>query len=146
MAYEKLLAALLACCALGVSARLIEQVAVGTDSFAILEASDKEAIPFEVIESKDAYEIRKYEGGGVLGALHCHCSLAYERECPQLGTASQKLRLDAGEFAATEEFQSPFTISYTKACDLQAIELYGTMQGSACQLDGKCVTRRGSHT
>ena len=89
MASLKLSAALLACCALGVSARLIEQVAVGTDSFAIVEVSDKEAIPFEVIESKDAYEIRKYEGGRILGALHYHCSLAYERGCPQLDSAAR---------------------------------------------------------
>ena len=106
----------LVCCALGARARLIEQVAVATDSFTMLEAFAKEAIPFEVIESKDAYEIRKYEEGAVLVAVHCHCSLASERECPRLGSALRETLLHAGKFAATEAFQSPFTISYTKAC------------------------------
>lgn len=116
MASGKFLTVLLVCCALEVRARLIEQVAVGTDSFTVLEASAKEAIPFEVIESKDSYEIREYEEGGVLVAVHCHCSLAPERECPRLGPALREALLHAGDFATTEAFQSPFTISYTKAC------------------------------
>ena len=33
----------------------------------------------------------KYEGGGHLGAMHCHCSIAPEMECPQLGSAIRKI-------------------------------------------------------
>ncbi|CAK0784286.1 hypothetical protein CVIRNUC_007490 [Coccomyxa viridis] len=81
MAFDYVLVLLLAYSAFSAHCRLMEQDAVGTDSFPMMADIANEAVPYKVIETKDAYEIHDYE---------------------------------KGDFAATVEFQSGFTISYTK--------------------------------
>lgn len=105
-----------ACCALEMfaQARSIEQVAIGTDSFVIAQASATESVPFKVIETKDQYEMRNYGSGIFHATVHCHCSLAPENECPSSRGPPSMMMLHAGDFATTEEFQSHFTVSYTK--------------------------------
>ena len=41
----------------------MEQDAVGTDSFPMVAEIANEAVPYKVIDTKDAYEIRDYEEG-----------------------------------------------------------------------------------
>lgn len=68
---------LLALCALGVGARLIEQpsTAVETDSSLLSADNAKESVPYKVVETKDEYELREYNEGRFPPSLHCHCTL-----------------------------------------------------------------------
>ena len=63
MASSHVLVLLLACSALSVRCRLMEQGAVSTDSFPMMADIANEAVPYKVVETKDTYEIRDYEKG-----------------------------------------------------------------------------------
>ena len=63
MAFDYVLVLLLAYSAFSAHCRLMEQDAVGTDSFPMMADIANEAVPYKVIETKDAYEIRDYEKG-----------------------------------------------------------------------------------
>lgn len=63
MAFDYILALLLACFILSANSRFIEEGAVGSDSFPIPTENIKETVPFKVVETKDAYEIRIYDAG-----------------------------------------------------------------------------------
>ena len=63
MASSYVLVLLLACSAFSMHCRLMEQDAVGTDSFPMVAEIANEAVPYKVVDTKDAYEIRDYEEG-----------------------------------------------------------------------------------
>ena len=63
MAFYNALVLLLACSTFSVHCRMMEQAAVGTDSFPLMAENANEAVPYKVVETKDAYEIRDYEEG-----------------------------------------------------------------------------------
>ena len=63
MASNYVLMLLVACSAFSVHCRLMEQGVVGTDSFPMMADIANEAVPYKVVETKDAYEIRDYEEG-----------------------------------------------------------------------------------
>ena len=116
MASYHFLMLLLALCALGVGTRLIEQpsTAVETDSSLLSADNAKESVPYKVVETKDEYEIREYNEGRFRRLCIVTAPWTSQQPSPLITRPIGMCDASAGDFAATEAFQSSFTISYTK--------------------------------